>query len=294
MPIIILGDIARLPLIPLFYRIICGKEKTMTNIGTSFGYNSLIRQAINSKSDRTQEDSKWDFAAVMDINDPKSQYDTEQYETESDGNGLPKRWTSNKLYTIDTDALTGYTVNEEALSKVKEQLRAEGIDPDSRTPTHEITDEQTEWLASRYDFDFLSVCSISHTEYGNFMLDLAYLNVFSFDEVRDMFGVLPFNANHKAYMYKHGSDGGYLNEDGSVDDDKDLLADLLMEYIKIKYSGHTEKEYERMTKEFTAKIQERTSVITEFFDRVSNHTYGTRMNIVDMSGKIVEEFGGLM
>lgn len=230
-------------------------------IGSIMGdrpYNLFTDPHKTNSTERAFEDALLEISSAADTDIPRIEE-----------NGVPDRWTSKQLYTLDIDTLEGYRVNEEALSKVKEQLRAEGIDPDSRTPTHEITDEQTEWLASRYDFDFLSVCSISHTEYGNFMLDLAYLNVFSLDEVRDMFGVLPFNANHKAYVYKHGPDGGYLNEDGSVDDDKDLLADLLMEYIKIKYSGHTEKEYERMTEEFTAKIQERTSVITEFFNRVS-------------------------
>ena len=111
--------------------------------------------------------------------------------------GAPDRWTSNSLYTLDVDTLEGYRVNREALEKVREQLRSEGIDADSRTPTHEITDEQMEWLGSRYDLDFLSACCFSHPDYGNFMLDLAYLNVFSLDEVENMYGVLPFNANHK-------------------------------------------------------------------------------------------------
>lgn len=219
-------------------------------------------------------------------------------------NGAPDRWTNERLYTNDENTLEGYKVNKDAISRVKEQLEAEGIDADRRTPTHEITDEQMEWLGSRYDLDFLSACSYTHAEYGNFMLDLAYLNVFSFDEVENMFGVMPFNANHKGYLYKLDTgDGlsGYVDPFvgvGNYVDQDDLYTQLIMEYLKIKCTGRTEKEYEQMTEDFAAQRVERMSVIRDFFALVSsnkaNNMDGAKPNIENISEKLKEDFGGLM
>lgn len=53
------------------------------------------------------------------------------------------RWTDVSLYTFDSSQ-RGYTVNDDALLRVKDQLKSECIDADKRTPTHKITDEQME------------------------------------------------------------------------------------------------------------------------------------------------------
>lgn len=216
----------------------------------------------------------------------------------------PNRWTSERLYTNDASTPEGYRVSRNALSKVKKQLEAEGIDADSRTPTHEITDEQMEWLGSRYDLDFLSACSYTHEEYGNFMLDLAYLNVFSLDEVENMFGVMPFNASHKGYLYKMDTgDGlsGYVNPFGGMGnyvDQDDLYTQLIMEYLKVKCTGRSEKAYEQMAEDFAAQRADRMSVIKEFFARVAankeNNMEGAKPNIENISEKLKEDFGGLM
>lgn len=224
---------------------------------------------------------------------------TEEIESSS----APDRWTSEHLYTIDETTPEGYRVSKEALSRVKKQLEAEGIDADKRTPTHEITDEQMEWLSSRYDLDFLSVCSFTHEDYGNFMLDLAYLNVFSLDEVENMFGVMPFNSNHRGYLYKIDTgDGvsGYVNPFGGTEDyvdQDDLYTQLLMEYLKAKSGGRTEKEYEQMAEDLAAQRAERMSVITEFFARVAANKANSldfdvaRRDVENITEKLKEEFG---
>lgn len=165
-----------------------------------------------------------------------------------------------------------------------------------------------EWLNSRYDLDFLSACSFSHPDYGNFMLDLAYLNVFSLDEVENMYGVMPFNANHKGYLYKLDTGGGlscYVNPFGGVDnylDDDDLYTQLIMEYLKIKYTGRTDKEYERMTEDFKAQRVERMMILKDFFARAAEKSDnngldsmdGAKPNIENISEKLREDFGGLL
>ncbi len=227
-----------------------------------------------------------------------------EYADKTERYDAPSRWTSERLYTNDASTPEGYRVNRNALSKVKKQLEAEGIDANSRTPTHEITDEQMEWLSSRYDLDFLSACSFTHEEYGNFMLDLAYLNVFSLDEVENMFGVMPFNANHKGYLYKLDTgDGlsGYVNPLGGAGnyvDQDDLYTQLIMEYLKVKCAGRTEKEHEQMTKDFAAQRAERMSLLEEFFARATankeNNLDSAKPNIENISEKLKEDFGGLI
>lgn len=213
-------------------------------------------------------------------------------------------WITISLYKIDNNTLEGYTVNEKAISQVKEQLKSEGIDADKRIPTHKITKEQQEWLNSRYDFDFLNACCFTHEEFGNFVLDLAYLNVFSLDEVKNMYGVMPFNANHKGFLCKLETDGGtagFVNPfsgEGDLIEDEDLLAGLIMEYLKAKYTGLTEKEYERMTEEFAVQRRERLTLIEDFFAQVcnnkANNMGGVNRKVEDISEKLKEDFGGLI
>ena len=172
----------------------------MANISGFAGYFRQELTKYSAKKTQTGT-TAGGLASVYDISIESTTFEGvlfgSEVHTPTEAVGAPERWTSNSLYTLDVDTLKGYRVNHDALEKVKEQLRSDGIDADRRTPSHEITDEQMEWLDTRYDLDFLSVCSFEHPEYGNFMLDLAYLNVFSLDEVENMYGVMQFNANHQ-------------------------------------------------------------------------------------------------
>ncbi len=213
------------------------------------------------------------------------------------------RWTSNSLYKTDLKSPIGYTVNKDALNKVRERLEKEGVDPSRRTPTHEVTDEQMDQLAEKYDFEYLSLAGMEDPEYGNFLLDLAYMNVFSLDEMDEFFGVSEINANHQGYLY-------YIPDDGSAPycvsagdhhftNRDDLLKYVNDEYIRIKYPGRTESFYLKMTEEYMAQAEERIRVIHDFFDRASKYyengfTNTVKPKIEDVSGKLKEDFGGRM
>lgn len=246
-------------------------------------------------------------ADIRKINDESNSFEdllsNEKNAKEIEFFNAPNRWTSERLYTNDASTPEGYKVNRNALDKVKRQLEEEGIDANSRTPTHEITDEQMEWLSSRYDLDFLSACSFTHEDYGNFMLDLAYLNVFSLDEVENMFGVMPFNANHKGYLYKMDTgDGlsGYVNPLGGVGnyvDQDDLYTQLIMEYLKVKCAGRTEKEYAKMAEDLAAQRAERLSLINELFARAASNKMvqepdleAAKPIVEDISERLREDF----
>lgn len=81
---------------------------------------------------------------------------------------------------------------DKAVRYMQEQL---GIDLDSRTPTHEITAEQMQWLKSRHNLDEIyksqsGTCDCGESSWHmgwydeNFLSDLVYLNVMSADEVK--------------------------------------------------------------------------------------------------------------
>lgn len=209
---------------------------------------------------------KEDYSAHKTVTtDPKQQINLNSDE----------RWTTVSLYTLDSSS-KGYSVNKDALLKVKEQLKAEGIDTDSRIPTHQITAEQMKWLNSKYDLDFFSTCSITNEEFGNFMLDLAYLNVFSLEEVENMYaGVIPPQADYQAISLYYNGDpetgAGYvvLNTKGTVVNE-DMPTDHISNYLKAEYPRRTETEYRQMATEFAAQFQNRLKILEGIFEYFSN------------------------
>lgn len=217
----------------------------------------------------------------------------------------PDRWTDVSLYTFDSSP-GGYSVNEDALLMVKEQLEAESIDADKRIPTHQITDEQMEWLNSKYDLHNLSICSISESEFGNFMLDLAYLNVFSLDEVKNMYaGVIRPQSDKPQFvsLYYHGTPetgegAGYVALNDSGDVVEDIPTDhITSTYLKADKPGLTNEEYCKMTAEYTAQFQERLKVLKNIFGFFADSIESTKdtalLKIYDVSERLKEDFGNI-
>ena len=214
-------------------------------------------------------------------------------------------WTSESFYTFDSSP-RGYSVNKAALAKVREALRAEGINADKRTPTHEITDEQLEWLSSRYDLHYMSVCPVSEPEFGNFMLDLAYLNVFSLDEVENMWLFPPQTDKPQlvsVYYFgdpETGAGAGYVSQvSGDIISYEEWLEErqeqLIGDYIKAENPDLTDKEYSEMTAEYSARMKERMDILKYIFgylaDSYENTANSALLQITDASEKLKEDFG---
>lgn len=214
-------------------------------------------------------------------------------------------WTDESLYTFDSSP-RGYSVNKDALSKVREALRAEGIDADKRTPTHEITDEQMEWLNSRYDLHYLSVCPVSEPEFGNFMLDLAYLNVFSLDEAENMWLFPPQSDKPQLVSVYHygdpetGAGAGYVSQvSGDIIPYEEWLAEreeqIFGDYIRAEKPGLTDREYSELAAEYFAQEQERLNILDYIFgyfaDSYENTADSAFFRITDISEKLKEDFG---
>lgn len=66
-----------------------------------------------------------------------------------------------------------------AVRTAKDFLKQNGVNPESRVPTHEITDEQRAWLESRHDFEDLKNKSVDTPEVADLIGDLYYLNIIS-------------------------------------------------------------------------------------------------------------------
>lgn len=259
-------------------------------------YNRTNAQDIKKSYDLKSESS---FNSVLDVNP-----NTNDAALPDEASKASDRWTDVSLYTFDSSP-KGYTVSEDALLRVKEHLESESIDADQRTPTHKITDEQMEWLNSKYDLHHLSVCSISEAEFGNFMLDLAYLNVFSLDEVRNMYaGIIPPQSDQPQLisLYYHGAPetgegAGYvdLNAEGTVVNEDVPTDHITANYLKAEKPGLTSEEYREMTTEFSAQFQERLKILKNIFgflaDSIESATDTTLLKIYDVSEKLKEDFG---
>lgn len=270
------------------------------NIGTLNNIGFIKQIAAHGTNTARAQSAAEDLSEEYGFDIP--QYDKPTSE-QTESNVSSERWTSDSLYINDMNSPKGYTVNMSAHNKVREKLKSEGINPYSRTPAHEITDEQMAWLGERYDLSRFGNCSIEDPEFGNFMLDLTYLNVFSFDEIEDFYGVLPFNANNKAIVYYRdpntGEWAGYVNPDGSISETWDeYLACINKEYFKAQNPDKTESECERMTEEFINQRTERFSILGSLFshiaENIANSLEVTKPFIEDVSEKLKEDFGGLM
>lgn len=210
-------------------------------------------------------------------------------------NSENEKWINGSLFKIDLNSSLGYAADKSALNKVREKLKAEGIDPDHREPTYGITDEQVEWLSGRYDFDTNSAWdSMQSPEFGNFVLDLAYLNVLSFDDVETLFGVLEFNANHRCTEFVEGK--GYANSDGSYSANyEDFIAKMNAEYLADK---SPEKPVENIEKTINNQVKrhfELMSLLDSFFAQLREYTANgfdtIKPFITDFSEKLKEDFG---
>lgn len=259
-----------------------------------------MANAQNTKKSYDLKDKSF-FNSVLDVNP-----NTNDAALPDEASKASDRWTDVSLYTFDSSP-RGYTVSEDALLMVKEQLESESIDVDKRTPTHKVTDEQMEWLNSKYDLHHLSACSISETEFGNFMLDLAYMNVLSFEEVRNMYaGIIPPLSDQPQLLslYYHGAPetgegAGYvdLNAEGTVINE-DMQTDNIANYLKAKKPGLTDEEYREMTAKYAIQTRERLKILEKIFAHFSYRTGNTMenmfLNVEDASDKFKEDFDGLM
>lgn len=222
------------------------------------------------------------------------------------GKGVPEDWSELDLWSITP---TGYVAGMDVLIRFKETMSELGIDMDNRPePTHAITTEQEEWLASRHDLSKLPNAPACSEESSNFMLDLVYLNVLSWDEaVKSQSTIISFPPGEKGWIMWDDERENVSPADNFLDameKTADSLADFLMKYIEQKYGkvedapGDVKEWYETHN-----KIVEQKREIHDFLARFlagfsdskqENDYDGAKLHIEDASEKLKEDFGDLM
>lgn len=156
----------------------------------------------------------------------------------SDGTaaGIPDKWCS------DTDKFGSGVAK--AVRYMKESL---GIDPDNRTPTYRITDEQMEWLKSRHNLDDIYKTKNDTCEDGccgatmswwdeNFLSDLVYLNVISPEDAKS-FGWIAFPGSESGKVYA-------ASDSGSADSGRFSIIDVAAKVLQ-KQKSHIDSIYEK-------------------------------------------------
>ncbi len=229
------------------------------------------------------------------------------------GKNVPERWSEYHLWSATPD---GFIADAGVISSFKKtMLERFGIDVDNRSvPSYEITTEQQEWLASRYDLNTLENAEVSSMEHNNFLLDLVYLNVFSMDDVTSMYcssAIEPVSsesiAESAASIKYNGPIGSSFDETGSFIDalfeSADDLADFLMEYIAKKYGKSEDapdyvQEWEKDINGVIEHKRRAYDVLAEFFARFSSEDKNdmgySNNRIEDYSHRLTEDFGTIL
>lgn len=223
------------------------------------------------------------------------------------GDRVPENWSELGVW-ISQD---GYVPTREKLKEFHDIfLDKLVIDLENRgKATHEITDEQKEWLASRYDLSTLQSAAVGSDEHNNFMLDLVYLNVFSIEET--------IISHSTVVSFAPGEKGSIIFDDenkitsstenfvDSMSETADTLADFIMEYIarkygKVKDAPDEVKEWYENADKIVEHKREVYDVLKNFFDSLSDDPekesdYNAAIpNIEDAARKLKEDFGKLI
>ncbi len=215
---------------------------------------------------------------------------------------VPDRWLKNL-----SEPARCYAAGIKAAEKfLKDKL---GIDPNRRESAHEITEEQREWLASRHD---LSKIKGDGEEYGELVADLIYLNVFTPIEVASMHNIIPTG------LFENGKQMARVDADFSLldfqpgffellnkteeDDGEDKLAELIMEYLKKRYSyadpeDESAETYDKMMTNESDCLFTLLSLFVktrEEAEQAEGRRYRDNLNFKDASRQFDEDFGALI
>ena len=117
-----------------------------------------------------------------------------------------------------------------SVNAAKEYLEKIGVDTENRVPTHSITKEQHDWLASRHDLEALKTMSADDPEFGNIMADLYYLNIISESEalVTARVNTVPSDGE---LIYQNDIASLYKIISNSEQDEDAERADTVLKYL---------------------------------------------------------------
>ncbi len=139
---------------------------------------------------------------------------------------IPEKW------------ITDSGLGSSAVEEVLKYLDNIGEDTKSRKPTHDITDEQIEWLKSRHDIERLRSGEAGYNASGgsaeirNFYADLVYLNVFSPEDTKTTVTKYPTIPAHIIAWAEFPIESPYTEDFGWLDCNS--LVDMALYSIKMQ------------------------------------------------------------
>ena len=129
--------------------------------------------------------------------------------------------------------ITDGGMGNSAVDEVLKYLDIHGEALEQRKPTHDITDEQIEWLKSRHDIRTLHNKKDNSSEMQNFYADLVYLNVFSPNDTKTAVTKYPaVIPGHIRAWAENPIESPYTEDFGWSDCNS--LADMAMYSVKVQ------------------------------------------------------------
>ena len=201
---------------------------------------------------------------------------------------IPERWGSEDKW--------GYAyVLKNTLDYLNNEL---GVDTSKRTPTHTITDEQREWLASRHDLEALKNCTGDTPELAELFGDLVFLNVMSESDVcSTMVPIPPLPEGQTAQLI-------YLGDFDNFPENTDLLLERVRKYIEQhRQAFELNKQawsidYIEVFDGFVKNLEECHKVLSDLFRPVAREDNVSKLNgnrnIIDASEQLKADFGALL
>ena len=211
-----------------------------------------------------------------------------------------------------TEPGISFNAVKKALEYKKDTLGIEDSEP-----THELTAEQRDWLYSRHDLDSMQTYTgysfvndggstqygvKATAEYSNFLADLAYLGVFSYD---DLIQTSPIDTRAGGNSVL----SGYVAEMQSSSRGLLDTARMSVEHLENMFSFYSERSKDPLQavsgdSEFAELIRQRYLPYSQQFFEFIDDLLGRDVedvpqesavpDIQDCSGKLAEDFGGII
>jgi len=202
---------------------------------------------------------------------------------------IPERW--------GNEGMWGYAfVLKNTLDYLNNEL---GIDTSKRTPTHTITNEQREWLASRHDLEALKNSTrVDTPEMAQLFGDLVFLNVISASDVCNTMIPLPPISGGQTSL------GICWGDIDNFPEDTDLLLERVRKYIEFNRQvfelnkGAWSIDYIEGFDSFVKTLEECHEVLSDLFYPVTKKDEAVELrdnrNVTDASEQFKADFGSFL
>lgn len=202
---------------------------------------------------------------------------------------IPEKW--------GTDDMWGFVATITSVTKFLKDYC--DVDTSKRKPTHEITDEQREWLASRHDLEAIGNSTRTETpDFAELMGDLVYLNIMSRTDVFELMApALPLPEGQTGQLI-------YMDDYDNFPDEIDLILERIKKFIEMQRhevelnSSSWSVDYIKRTHEFLKTKETCCELLSSLLSPVMHNEnvseFKEERNVTDASGQLRVDFGTLL